>query len=152
MLQWFEAFNWVRWFHCDWSNKFASSGWFARSGHYVSASSVSWPHVSKGCISLPRSVYSCLEQNSRSGCGLFCWSFCLWVSKRWNHFRDQSSTYSHEVSSISLMVLCQVAEMVRMETRAVSREFSDSKARAFAVTESACHYVLRRFGWLICSS
>ena len=78
---------------------------------------------------------SCLVQNSRSGCGLFCWSFCLWVSKRWNHLRDQSSTYSHKVLSVSPVVLCQVAEMVRMETRAVSREFSDSKARAFAVTQ-----------------
>ena len=98
----------------------------------------------------------CLEQNSRSGGCPFCWSFCLWDSKIWNHLRDQSSTYGHEVSSASPVVLCQVAEMVRMETRAVSREFSDSKARAFAVTEYACHYVLhvvsRRFGWLICSS
>ena len=32
-----------------------SSGWFARSGPYVSAIRVSWPHVSKGCISLSRS-------------------------------------------------------------------------------------------------
>ena len=75
----------------------------------------------------------CLGQNSHSGCGPFCWSFCLWVSQRWNHRRVVDC--SHEVSSVSPVVLCQVAEMVRMETRAVSREFSDSKARAFAVTQ-----------------
>ena len=34
-----------------------SSGWFARSGHYVSAIRVSWPHVSKKCVSLSRFVW-----------------------------------------------------------------------------------------------
>ena len=48
---------------------------------------------------------------------------------------EPSTCCSHEVSSVSPVVLCQVAEMVRMETRAVSREFSDSKARAFALTQ-----------------
>ena len=45
---------------------------------------------------------------------------------------EPTTSCSHEISSISPVVLCQVAEM---ETRAVSREFSDSKARAFAVTQ-----------------
>ena len=113
-----------------------SSRWFARSGPLASCFKRMYIAFSV-CLEL------CLVQNSRSGCGLFCWSFCLWVSKRWNHLRDQSSIYSHEVSSFSLMVLCQVAEMVRMETRAVSREFSDSKARAFAESFPRKHFPLR---------